>query len=130
MRAFVASPCVGVERAARVLRAPHRKEIGKRPCGRRWGADGKPSGCANEGPYSQICNLHIALRLPRCYPSLSAAKIRATAHAHPRDARGDDGEDVVARVVRVATPRCERGALARHARAREGAPTTRALVSA
>ena len=87
-----------------------------------------------------MCNLHIALRLPRCYPSLSAAKIRhtptretragTTAHAHPRDARGDDGEDVVARVVRVATPRCERGALARHARAREGAPTTRALVSA
>ena len=78
VRAFVASPCVGVERAARVLRAPHRKEIGKRPCGRRWGADGKPSGRANEGPYSQMCNLHIALRLPRCYPSLSAAKIRPT----------------------------------------------------
>ena len=130
MRAFVASPCVGVERAARVLRAPHRKEIGKRPCGRRWGADGKPSGRANEGPYSQMRNLHIALRLPRCYPSLSAAKIRATGTTPTRETRAGTTERMSSPASCAWRPSLRAGRLARHARAREGAPTTRALVSA
>ena len=126
MRAFVASPCVGVERAARVLRAPHRKEIGKRPCGRRWGADGKPSGRANEGPYSQMCNLHIALRLPRCYPSLSAAKI-GRRHTPTRETRAGTTERMSSPASCAWRPLVASGAPSRvtPARVRERRPPVR-----